>query len=318
MSDSRRNLLFINQKDGTFKEMAAQYGIDDKGNATQAVFFDYDNDGYLDLFILNHSTKRYKNFDVAYMKAAHDSLAGDKLYHNDRNGHFTEVTTRAGIINNPICFGLGVAVADFNGDGWPDMYVSNDYDEDDYLYINQKDGTFKESISSFLGHTSKFSMGCDAADVNNDGMTDLFTLDMLPEDNRRQKLLKGPDGYDHFQMLLAHGYYYQYMRNMLHVSSKNRDGIQFSEIGQLAGVSNTDWSWSALFCDFDLDGWQDLFITNGYMRDYTNMDFLKYTVPEEMRKAITAGNKPDLFEIVKNAFFRIEKLPVQKYRQTGF
>ncbi len=193
--------------------------------------------------------------------------------------------------------------------------MTNDYDEDDYLYINNKDGTFKESLTSFLGHTSKFSMGCDVADVNNDGLSDLLTLDMLPEDNRRQKLLKGPDGYDHFRMLLDNGYYYQYMRNMLHLATRVNDKIQYCEIGQLAGISNTDWSWSALFGDFDLDGWQDLFITNGYMRDYTNMDFLKYTAPEEIRKYLLQGQKPDMFEMVK-------KMPSSQvksylYRNTG-
>jgi len=296
---TRHNLLFINQKNGTFKDETGEYGLDIAGNTTQAVFFDYDNDGYPDLFLLRHSIQRMKNFNVAYMKIAYDSLAGDKLFHNDGNGHFTDVSGKAGIIGNPICFGLGVAVADFNGDGWPDLYVTNDYDEDDYLYINQKDGTFKESIRSYLGHSSKFSMGCDVADVNNDGMSDLLTLDMLPEDNHRQKLLKGPDGYDHFRMLINSGYYYQYMRNMLHVACRDNDQIRYREIGQLAGISNTDWSWSALFGDFDLDGWQDLFITNGYMRDYTNMDFLKFTTPEEIRKSLLAGQKPDLYELVK-------------------
>ena len=301
--ESRKNLLFINQKNGTFIEMAGEYGIDEKGHSTQAVFFDYDNDGDLDLFILNHSIKRYRNFDVAYMKSARDSLAGDKLYRND-NGHYSDISASAGIKGNPINFGLGVAVADFNNDGWPDLYVTNDYDEDDYLYINQKDGTFKDSLSSYLGHTSKFSMGCDVGDINNDGLPDLFTLDMLPEDNRRQKLLKGPDGYDYFQMLLRNGYYYQYMRNMLHVASDDNNKIEYSEIGQMAGISNTDWSWSALFGDYDLDGNQDLFITNGYMRDYTNLDFLKYTAPDEVRKAKEAGTEPDLFAMVKkNAFF---------------
>lgn len=294
----RRNLLFINQQNGSFKEMGAQYGVDDKGHSTQAVFFDYDRDGDLDLFVLNHSTKRYRNFDVAWMKSARDSLAGDKLFRND-NGHYSDVSADAGIIGNPICFGLGVAVADFNRDGWPDMYVTNDYDEDDYLYINQHDGTFKEAVSSFLGHTSKFSMGCDVGDINNDGMSDLITLDMLPEDNRRQKLLKGPDGYDFFQMLLSNGYYYQYMRNMLHLATQYNDRVEFSEIGQLAGISNTDWSWSALFGDYDLDGWQDLFITNGYMRDYTNLDYLKYIVPEEIKKARAAGTQPDLYGMVQ-------------------
>lgn len=294
----RRNLLFINQKNGTFKEMAAQYGLDDKGYSTQAAFFDFDNDGDLDMYLLNHPTRRYTRFDVAYMKAARDSLAGDKLFRNDGD-HFTDISVQAGIIGNPIGFGLGIAVADFNGDGWSDMYISNDYDEDDYLYINQKNGTYKELLTSYFGHTSKFSMGSDVADVNNDAMLDLFTLDMLPEDNRRQKLLKGPDGYDYFQMLLRNGYYCQYMRNMLQLAVKNNNQVQFSEVGQLAGISNTDWSWSALFGDYDLDGFQDLFVTNGYMRDYTNMDFLKYIAPEEVRKARAAGSEPDLFEIVK-------------------
>jgi hypothetical protein len=312
--NSRSNLLFINQKNGSFKEMAAAYGIDDKGQSTHAAFFDYDNDGDLDLFILNHSVKKYKNFDVAFMKAARDSLAGDKLYRNDGK-RFTNVTVQAGIKGNPINYGLGIAVADFNADGWTDIYVTNDYDEEDYLYINQKNGTFTDLLPSLMGHVSKFSMGCDVADVNNDGMTDLFTLDMLPEDNRRQKLLKGPDGYDFFQMLISNGYFYQYMRNMLQLATNNNGQIQFSEIGQMAGISNTDWSWSALFGDYDLDGWQDLFITNGYMRDYTNLDFLKFTAPEAIRKAREAGSEPDFLEIVK-------KMPSSDvknylYRNTG-
>lgn len=306
----RRNLLYINQKNGIFKEMAAKYGIDDKGYSTQAAFFDYDHDGDLDLYVLNHPVKRFTRFDVAYMKAARDSLAGDRLYRNDGQ-HFTDVSAHAGISGNPISFGLGIAVADFNADGWDDMYVSNDYDEDDYLYINQKNGAFKESSREFLGHTSKFSMGSDVADINNDGISDLFTLDMLPEDNNRQKLLKGADGYDFFQMLLRNGYSYQYMRNMLHVGTKNNNKIGFSEIGQMAGISNTDWSWCALFGDYDLDGWQDVFITNGYMRDYTNMDFLKYTAPEEIKKARSAGAEPDLLSMVR-------KMPSSKVKNYIF
>lgn len=294
----RRNLLYINQKNVTFKERAADYGIDDKGYSTHAAFFDYDHDGDLDLYVLNHPVKRFTRFDVAYMKAARDSLAGDRLYRNNGK-NFTDVSVQAGISGNPISFGLGIAVADFNADGWDDMYVSNDYDEDDYLYINQKNGTFKEASNEFLGHTSKFSMGSDVADINNDGISDFLTLDMLPEDNKRQKLLKGPDNYDFFQMLLRNGYSYQYMRNMLHLGTKNNNRIGFSEIGQMAGISNTDWSWSALFGDYDLDGWQDLFITNGYMHDYTNMDFLKYIAPEAIKTARTAGTEPDLLNMVK-------------------
>lgn len=295
---SRTNLLFINQHDGTFKESSAAYGLSGSGNSTQAVFFDYDHDGDLDLFLLRHSIRRLKNFDVSYMKTALDTLAGDQLFRND-GGHFVNVTSSAGIISNPICFGLGAVVADFNGDGWDDLYVTNDYDEDDYLYINQHDGTFRESLRDYMGHTSKFSMGCDVADVNNDGIPDLLTLDMLPESNRRQKMLKGPDGYDHFQNLIDHGYYYQYMRNMLHVGGRYGDSIRYSEIGQLAGISNTDWSWSALFGDFDLDGHQDLFITNGYLRDYTNMDFMEYVAPAYIRAASEQGVKPDLFALVQ-------------------
>lgn len=291
----RKNLLFINQKDETFLEQAKKLGIDDAGCSTQAAFFDYDLDGDLDLYVLNHPIRRFANFDVAYMKAARDSLAGDRLYRNEGTT-FKAVTLDAGISGNPISFGLGIAILDFNSDGWPDIYVSNDYDEDDYLYINQQNGTFKDQITTILGHTSKFSMGNDAGDINNDGYSDFLTLDMLPEDNKRQKLLKGPDGYDHFKMLLNHGYYHQYMRNMLHLN--NQDGT-FSEIGQLAGISNTDWSWTPLFADFDLDGWLDLFISNGYMRDYTNMDFLNYTAPDIIRKAREAGQAPDLFSLVQ-------------------
>jgi hypothetical protein len=294
----RSNLLYINQKNGTFKEMAEKYGIDDKGYSTQAAFFDYDHDGDLDLYVLNHPIKRLTRFDVAYMKTARDSLAGDRLYRND-GGRFTDVSARAAISGNPISFGLGIAVADFNADGWDDIYVSNDYDEDDYLYINQKNGSFKESSNEYLGHTSKFSMGSDVADINNDGISDFITLDMLPEDNKRQKLLKGPDNYDFFQMLLRNGYSYQYMRNMLHLGTKNGRKIEFIEIGQMAGISNTDWSWSALFGDYDLDGRQDLFITNGYMHDYTNMDFLKYIAPEAIKMARAAGTEPDLLGMVK-------------------
>lgn len=291
----RKNLLYMNSQHETFEEQAKKWGLDDAGCSTQAAFFDFDLDGDLDVYVLNHPIRRFSNFDVGYMKTARDSIAGDRLYRNDGSA-FKPVTLDAGISGNPISFGLGIAVLDFNADGWPDIYVSNDYDEDDYLYINQKNGTFQDEIKSILGHTSKFSMGNDAGDINNDGYSDFLTLDMLPEGNKRQKLLKGPDGYDHFQMLLSHGYYHQYMRNMLHLN--NQDGT-YSEIGQLAGISNTDWSWSPLFADFDLDGWQDLFISNGYMRDYTNLDFLNYTAPALIKKAREAGQAPDLFALVQ-------------------
>ena len=271
-TDSRRNELYINNHDLTFTESAKQYGLDDAGCSTQAIFFDYDNDNDLDCYILNHNIKAYKNVELHYLKNDYDSLAADKLYRND-DGHFTDVSKQAGISGNPISFGLGIAVSDINNDGWQDIYVSNDYTEDDYCYINNRDGSFSQKELYMFGHMSQFSMGCDIADVNNDGLVDIFTLDMLPEDNRRQKLLQAQENYELYQYMATNGFHYQFMRNMLQLNNGNGT---FSEIGQLAGISNTDWSWAPLMADYDNDGYKDLFITNGYMRDYTNRDFLKY------------------------------------------
>ncbi|HEX2536153.1 MAG TPA: VCBS repeat-containing protein, partial [Chitinophagaceae bacterium] len=270
--DNRRNELYINRGDGTFSEQGAAYGLDDRGCSTQAVFFDYDRDGDLDCYVLNHSTKAYKNVDLHYLKSDYDSLAADRLYRNDGT-HFTDISSFAGISGNPISFGLGVAVSDFSGDGWPDLYVANDYTEQDYLYFNNGNGTFSQRELYAFKLQSQFSMGCEAADFNNDGRTDLFTLDMLPEDNRRQKLLQGQENYELFQYMTYNGFHFQYMRNMLQVNNGNGT---FTEMGQLAGISNTDWSWAPLAADFDNDGHKDLFITNGYLRDYTNKDFLKF------------------------------------------
>jgi enediyne biosynthesis protein E4 len=269
---NRRNQLFINKGNLSFTDQAKEYGLDDEGCSTQAVFFDYDIDGDLDMYLLNHNIKAYKNVELHHLKTEYDSLAADKLYRNDE-GRFVDVSAQAGISGNPISFGLGVAVADINNDGWPDIYVSNDYTEQDYLYINNANGTFTAREHYMLSHLSQFSMGSDVADINNDGLVDILTLDMLPEDNRRQKLLQAQENYELYQEMATNGFHYQFMRNMLHLNNGNGT---FSEVGQLAGISNTDWSWSALFADFDNDGNKDLFITNGYMRDYTNKDFLKY------------------------------------------
>jgi hypothetical protein len=193
--ESRRNLLYINRGNLKFAERAASFGLDDPSYSTQASFFDYDNDGDVDLFLVNHSIKRYHRFDVEWMKKQRDPFAGDKLYRND-GGRYVDISAEAGIIGNPIGFGLSASIGDVNGDGWLDIYVANDYVEDDYLYINQRDGTFHEDIRSWIGHTSATSMGSDIADINNDLHPDIFVLDMLPEDNKRQKLLKGPDPWD--------------------------------------------------------------------------------------------------------------------------
>lgn len=277
--EKRKNELFINQGNVEnnvphFKEMAGYYGVDSDATSTQASFFDYDNDGDLDLFLLNHNPKSIPVLDEAntieILKNTDPS--GPQLFRN--NGEtFNEVTQDVGILKVALSYGLGAGIADINNDGWLDIYVSNDYTAPDYLYINNGDGTFTNTINEALGHTSRFSMGNDIADINNDGYSDIFTLDMLPEDNKRQKLLLAPDNYEKFEFGLTMGFHHQYMRNMLHINNGNGS---FSEIGQMAGVSNTDWSWSALFADFDNDGLKDLFITNGSARDYTHLDFLKY------------------------------------------
>ncbi len=309
------NELFINQgvpagsRDGapTFINKAKEYGLDAPGTqSTQAAFFDYDLDGDLDMFLLNHSVKTYNPLLNTRKTRSTPSLEyGNRLFRNDsENGKilFTDVTREAGIVNNPINYGLSVTISDLNGDGWADIYTTSDYAEQDYCYINNKNGTFRESIRKSFTHISQFSMGADVADYNNDLRPDVMTLDMLPEDNRRQKLLKGADEYDQYHLLVDSGYHHQTMRNMLHLNQgeDERGDLRFSEIGQLAGVSNTDWSWSALFADVDNDGWKDLFISNGYLRDYTNMDFLKYTVADARIDEAQKGNiKFRTFDLVK-------------------
>lgn len=281
--ESRRNQLFINngirKKDGfpSFTEKAEAYGLADIGYTTHATFFDYDSDGDLDVFVLNHNLKGYQRKEAAVMKSTVDSLAGDRLYRNEwPKPAFTDVTIEAGIRSNPLGFGLGVTVADFNGDNRPDLYVANDYVEEDYLYLNTGKGTFAEQGKEAMGHFSYSAMGVDAADINNDARPDLFTCDMLPEDNRRQKLLAFPDNWNVQQSMLQNGFHWQNMRNMLQVNL----GGSFSEIGQLAGVSRTDWSWGPLFADFDNDGQKDLFVTNGFVKDLTDLDFVKFQADE--------------------------------------
>ena len=258
-----------------FKDEALQYGLTDSSYSTQAYFFDYDHDGDLDLLLLNHNPKRISDLNEATIHSLinkEDDQSGIRLYRNDNN-HFVDVTKTSGLLNSTLSYNLSAGIADLNDDGWPDIYLSNDYLVPDYLYINNHNGTFTNEIQQQLGHTSEFSMGNNISDINNDGLPDIFTLDMLPEDNHRQRLLTAPNNYQLFDVILKSGFYYQYMRNMLQLNNGNGT---FSEIGQLSGISNTDWSWAPLFADYDNDGWKDLFVTNGYLRDYTNMDFLTY------------------------------------------
>jgi hypothetical protein len=296
------NELFINagQVNGkpVFKEMAKQYNLDAPGTqSTQAAFFDYDRDGDLDMFLLNHSNHTYNPFlNTREQRATPNFHLGNRFFRNDQQPGggmtFTDVTIRAGIINNSLNFGLGIVISDINQDGWPDIYTTSDYTEQDYYYVNNKNGTFTQSLQKSFTHISKYSMGADIADYNNDGLPDVLTLDMLPEDNHRQKLLKGADEYDQYHLLLDSGYYHQQMRNMLHLNQgmDKEKNVRFSEIGQLAGISNTDWSWAGLFADLDNDGLKDLLVTNGYLRDYTDLDFLKYTVADEQLSQAAKGN----------------------------
>lgn len=276
---SRSNELFINKgvQNGVpvFDEEAKQYGLDAQGtNSTQAVFFDYDHDGDLDMFLLNHATVFYSPLVNTYkLRHKRHPWFSNYLFRND-DGHFTDVSAQSGIAGGGNNFGLGVVVSDVNNDGWPDLYMTNDYDEQDFLLLNNHDGTFSEVTKQSLKHISKSAMGCDVADFNNDGLMDIMVPDMWPEDNYRQKVLRGPDGYDRYQLLVDSGYLHQNMRNTLQVNCGLHNNLpQFSEIGQLAGVSNTDWSWASLLADFDNDGNKDLFITNGFWRDYSDMDF---------------------------------------------
>jgi hypothetical protein len=303
---NRANQLFINQgcEPGgvpTFKESAKEYGIDAIGTfSTQAYFFDYDNDGDLDMFLLNHANTFYAPFiNTRRLRNLRHPYFGNKLYRND-NMKFVEVSKEAGIHGGGLNFGLSASVSDINMDNWPDLYVTNDYDEQDYCYINNKNGTFREVSHEILGHMSKSSMGSDIADINNDGYADIFVLDMLPEENHRQKLLRGQDSYERYQLAVDSGFHHQYLRNILQLNrGLGADSLpRYSEIGQFAGVSNTDWSWSALLVDLDNDGLRDIFITNGYLRDITNMDHMTHT-SDVYRKAASSREDIDYLKLIK-------------------
>ncbi len=313
-----QNMLFINQHDLTFKEEAAEYGLADIGYNTQAVFFDYDGDGDLDCYLTRYLLNGPNANTVFPKDLSGNSPANDKLYRNDGDarglGHpvFTDVTAQANI--RDCGYGLGVVASDLNNDGWPDLYVSDDFVSDDLLWLNNHNGTFTDRLHSATGHTSYSSMGVDAADLDNDGLPDIVTLDMLPEYNRRKKMTFSPINYERYQLERSMGYQPQFMRNMLQLNNgtyKRGDTLipYFSEIGQLAGISATDWSWSVLLADFDNDGWKDIHITNGIGRDFINADFLDFS----NTIFSTASDKEEQHRLIKKKLASLDHVNLANY-----
>jgi hypothetical protein len=298
-----RNVLYINNGDGTFSDRTKEYGLDHLGHSTQALFFDYDGDGDLDMYLLTHSTRRNM---VRYGRLPPDQPKGDRLYRND-GGHFVDVTDRAGIQGGAEEYGLGVVASDFNLDGCPDLYIANDFEENDHLYINNCNGTFTESIARATGHISKSSMGVDAADIDNDGRPDVMVLDMLPERQDIRNTSASTETMMGFNIKLESGFHPQYTRNTLQL---NRGMGRFSEIGALAGVAATDWSWAPLFADLDNDGRKDLFVTNGIYRRPNDLDYVGYvgqdSIQASLAKAITSENLAPLLQ-------RMPHVPIANY-----
>ena len=312
--DNQKNELFINNGNLTFTEKANEYNLADTGITTHAAFFDYDKDGDLDCYILNNSfipvsslnysnkrNLRDKDWDVADILKG----GGDKLLRND-NGKFVDVSEAAGIFGSLIGFGLGVTIGDVNGDLYPDIYISNDFYERDYLYINNKNGTFSEQIQNQTGHISQASMGADMADINNDGLPDIFTTDMLPEDDQRTKTTTSFDNYDLFTRKLNLDFFNQYMQNTLQLNTGDN---QFLEIASYAGVAKTDWSWGALLFDMDNDGYKDIYVCNGIYHDLTNQDFVDFFANELMQKMVITGKKEEMENIIN----KMPSTPIPNY-----
>ncbi len=290
-----------------FENEAAKYGLDFAGFCTQAAFFDYDLDGDLDMFLLNHAVDQNGTFASRnkFIGTYHDK-SGDRMYRNDGE-KFTDVTHESKINSSAISFGLGVVVTDINLDGWPDIYVGNDFHENDYLYINQKDGTFLDESSNQMMHTSMYSMGVDAGDFNNDGFTDIVSMDMLPSDPYMIRRSLAEDDYDIYYYKIKTGYSYQYTRNNLQLNRRNG---MFSEIGTYAGIHATDWSWSALWIDFNNDGWKDLFVSNGIPKRMNDIDYVNFISNSEIQEKLRA-NKIEQKDMALVDKFPEIKLPNQ-------
>ena len=298
------NELFINQKDGTFKESAFDYGLAIQNYSTSAAFFDFDRDGDLDLYLLNHGIHKTTNFENTGNRKESNEMSSDKLFEN-KNGTFTDITEKANLTTDAIGFGLAVGVADFNNDGWDDLYVSNDFYEDDHLYINQQNGTFKEDSHAQMSQTSQFSMGNDIADVNHDGLLDIITLDMLPEDENVLKRSVGEVSISSLRRKRQLGYQDQFPRNHLQI---NTGKDKFLEVALLSNIAATDWSWSPILADFDLDGNTDLFISNGIFRRPNDADYIKYISSDQIRSKISNTKLVDQIALDKNAFWKCTQL----------
>jgi len=310
----RKSQLYINNGNLTFTDKAAEYNLADTGITTHAAFFDYDKDGDLDCYILNNSFIPVSSLDYSNKRELRDKDwdvanilkgGGDKLMRND-NGKFVDVSEAAGIYGSLIGFGLGVTVGDVNGDLYPDIYISNDFYEKDYLYINNKNGTFTEQVEGWTTHISQSSMGADMADVNNDGKSDIFTTDMLPEDDERLKKTTNFDNYDLFTRKLNLDFYNQYMQNTLQL---NDDNNKFIEIANYAGVAKTDWSWGALLFDMDNDGYKDIYVCNGIYNELTNQDFMDFFANDFLQKMVITGKKEDMETIIA----KMPSTPISNY-----
>ena len=275
--DNKQNELFINNGDNTFTESAEKYGLADQGHSTHAAFFDFDKDGDLDMYLLNNSYQAIGSFNnKKNQRPERDEIGGDKFFKNI-NGRFIDISEEAGIYGSLIGFGLGVTVGDVNNDSWQDIYVSNDFFERDYIYINNGDGTFTEKLEAQMRSVSSASMGADIADINNDGKLDIFVTEMLPDTDQRIKTSANFENWGSYQRNLKNGYYHQFARNMLHL---NNGDDTFSEVGRLADVEATDWSWGSLMADYDNDGHKDIFIANGIYLDISNQDYINYIANE--------------------------------------
>ena len=310
--DNKQNELFINNGDGTFTEQAEAYGLADRGFSTHAAFFDYDKDGDLDVYLLNNSYQAIGSFNLMQNKRPErDPVGGDKLFRNDGNT-FTDVSEEAGIYGSVIGFGLGVTVGDVNEDTWPDIFISNDFFERDYLYINNGDGTFTEKLEGAMKSISAASMGADMADINNDGLMDIFVTDMLPESLERIKQVTTFENWDKHMYNVQNNYHYQFTRNMLHLN--NGDGT-FTEIGRMSGVEATDWSWGALIFDMDNDGYRDIFVANGIYQDITDLDYLNFIQDDETKRKIITEEGVDYKGLIDP--IPVNPIPNYAFRNNG-